>query len=407
MHATPAPDLQELLPPILACLPTAFVSPQPPPALIPLLSPILRQRICLLTTTQAQDRSSTGWLRLLTWSPGRASRLEEIVSTLQLEPHPVSGELELFGDDTDSEAGKVWYRRQDEETLHARCDAKNYGLGLVWVWCSNDAGGVGLEALQGGSPGEASDGWKVAEVLPLDQVQDPAHEGWAGSIAEAQVCGPNATAVNGKENAHLDPVPETSLSADEDDDYWNAYDRTPGPQTPQNKVSQQHHPTSQRVSSDGEYFARYSNEVQPAMDAHDPDEEPEDSSQFESSLRGEQSSFPELQPLRDRDSASSKVGQVDGFPSHNRNRSETIRPSKPVETTNDLHHHQVPQSPAESVAALQRQASNFSAAETSIKQHISYEVKSLFRLAQSVGIERDEFDRVVRTELDVLGLIEL
>ncbi len=42
-----------------------------------------------------------------------------------------------------------------------------------------------------------------------------------------------------------------------------------------------------------------------------------------------------------------------------------------------------------------------------MKQHISTEIKSLFRLAQGCGIEREEFSRVVRTELQVLGVLEL
>jgi hypothetical protein len=41
-----------------------------------------------------------------------------------------------------------------------------------------------------------------------------------------------------------------------------------------------------------------------------------------------------------------------------------------------------------------------------IKQHISTSIKSLFRLARVAGMERVEFERLVRTELDVLGLLE-
>ena len=45
-------------------------------------------------------------------------------------------------------------------------------------------------------------------------------------------------------------------------------------------------------------------------------------------------------------------------------------------------------------------------AETGVKQHISTTIKSLFRLAKVVGMGREEFERVVNTELEVLGIVE-
>ena len=45
-------------------------------------------------------------------------------------------------------------------------------------------------------------------------------------------------------------------------------------------------------------------------------------------------------------------------------------------------------------------------AQFGIKQHISTDIKSLFRLAKSAGMDRGEFERIVRTELEVLGLME-
>ena len=45
-------------------------------------------------------------------------------------------------------------------------------------------------------------------------------------------------------------------------------------------------------------------------------------------------------------------------------------------------------------------------AEMGIKQHIATDIKSLFRLARSVGMDRREFERIVRTELDLLALME-
>jgi hypothetical protein len=42
-----------------------------------------------------------------------------------------------------------------------------------------------------------------------------------------------------------------------------------------------------------------------------------------------------------------------------------------------------------------------------IKQHISTDIKSLYRLAKSGGIERAEFERIVKTELDMLAMMDL
>jgi len=45
-------------------------------------------------------------------------------------------------------------------------------------------------------------------------------------------------------------------------------------------------------------------------------------------------------------------------------------------------------------------------AQTAIKAHISTDIKSLFRLARKTGIEREDFERIVRTELEFLGMLE-
>jgi hypothetical protein len=82
--------------------------------------------------------------------------------------------------------------------------------------------------------------------------------------------------------------------------------------------------------------------------------------------------------------------------------------------TNGVDHEQVLHSPrpsssgsAKSVARLEEQATNFSQAEVGVKQHISTDIKSLFRLARSAGIERTEFERIVKTELEMLSMMEL
>ncbi|KAL9032118.1 MAG: hypothetical protein Q9180_006688, partial [Flavoplaca navasiana] len=73
----PPPAAETLLPPLLACLPTAFASTRPPPALLPLLSPILRQRVQLLSGSTSSPSDS--WLTKLTWDPTKAEGLAPVV----------------------------------------------------------------------------------------------------------------------------------------------------------------------------------------------------------------------------------------------------------------------------------------------------------------------------------------
>jgi len=140
----PPPDPQTLLPPLLACLPAGLVSTRPPPALLPLLSPILRQRVNIFT---APSPSSTpeSWLRLLCWGAEKADGVLTLVEGITFELHPVSGEIELPDEIT------VAYKRVDEETLRAQIQLPEYGLNVLYEWCVNDPDG--------------GTGWRVAELL--------------------------------------------------------------------------------------------------------------------------------------------------------------------------------------------------------------------------------------------------
>ncbi|KAL9049732.1 MAG: hypothetical protein Q9162_007057 [Coniocarpon cinnabarinum] len=406
MHSIQPSELRDLILPVLACLPTAFFSPSPPPALLPLLSPILRQRVHLLassTTPSTEPPSEGSWLKLLTWSPERGARLSEIVSRLQLEPHPVSGELELFEDTTDPDAGRVWYRRLDEETVQARCDVHEYHVGFLFVWSSNDIRGVGLE---GTTNGMAHDAWRLAEVVPLEGDENLELEGWHEALAEAEHRSrAMQNAMNGvrttqASNSHFtSALTENNANEDDEDDYWASYDRTPGKGTP--APSRNASVFNHQGQSEQDYLARYG-EVQPAMDAHDPDEE-----EGARALGATQAGQPHDRNATARNdmdifrSLHAAIEQQDGQPDMAMPTSQRL-PSmpQPHQTNGD------PPSPI--VAALERSSSEQStAAETSVKQHISYEMKSLFRLAQGVGIGRGEFDELVRRELEVLGQIEL
>ena len=164
MHYITSPNPRELLPPLLACLPTSFFSPKPPPALLPLLSPLLRQRVSLLAGSG--NSPSDSWLLLLNWNAERAAKLPEVVERVQIEPHPVSGEVEL------ADLKNIKFRRLDSETLHSRLEIEEFELLAIYLFCLGD-----------GQPGGEEAGWKLAELRSLEDLEDGTE--WFSSIDEA------------------------------------------------------------------------------------------------------------------------------------------------------------------------------------------------------------------------------
>ncbi|THX03324.1 hypothetical protein D6D13_07777 [Aureobasidium pullulans] len=383
------PEPRTLFPPLLACLPTAFMSPRPPPALLPLLSPILRQRVNLLAGNTSSGQG--GWLNLLSWSTSRSSKLGGKIENLQLEAHPVSGELEL--EDID----KVGYRRVDEETLQCCLQVEEFGLLPVYVWCENDA--------EGGQTGGTT-GWRLAELRALEDLSDDIAQ-WTDSIADANdffesQSHPNAPATTSY------PQHASAADEDDDDDYWASYDRTPNNRTPARTPAKRASPAPQASAAatssnlgptkeELEYFARYAEEVQPALDDHDPDEETPETAN--STLRGGELSEQRSVPT-----------QPAGEP--NINPAPPMYASSNNEFNNVLQKEQAeleaprPTSPASSVDKLERGAEDMTRAEVGVKQFISTEMKSMYRLARSVGMGREEFERIIKTEIDVLGMLE-
>ncbi|KAF2788830.1 hypothetical protein K505DRAFT_352935 [Melanomma pulvis-pyrius CBS 109.77] len=390
-HHIPPPDSRDLLPPLLACLSTAHASKQPPPALLPLLSPILRQRLQLL--------ASDNWLPLLCWDKQVASKLPQILSGIQLEPHPVSGEIEV------DEPDRILYRRSDPETLHSRLVLSEFGLIPTYLWCTG---------------GERGNRWELAELRGAQDAEDGTQ--WFTTMSEANEKGFRRTPI--KTNGAVSQATTTGVSQpepaqqDEDDDdaYWAAYDQTPS-QTPQQKRSPAPNPNSRvqlPTQSELEYFARYAAEVQPALDSHDPDEEglaPGESTLNGNSLNIQRSLQTEpletsnlgpngydssLPPAFTADAANGRSGVKEHI--------EVVDPDDRFAALN----HPRPSSSASSssVEKLERQAKTHSQAELAIKQHISTDMKSLFRLARTAGIEREEFERIIMRELEVLPLLE-
>jgi hypothetical protein len=402
MHLPPPPDARDLLPPLLACLPTSSLSPRPPPALLPLLAPVLRQRINFLSSSGASGND--GWLPLLSWDPRRAAKLPAAVERIQLEPHPVSGEIEL------EDVRPAKYRRLDDETLHARLEVEQFDLLPVYLWVENDEhGGTGP-------------GWKLAELRSLEDREDG--EVWSDGISQANdihdtttISVPQLTGTNGHSNGAADQ--EGEEEDDTNDDYWASYDRTPG-RTPAPKHSPAPPPTAsslqarslQQSQAEQDYYARYGSEVQPALDNHDPDEDTPEVG--ESTLQGNSLLNNDLHlrlpnsdpppPLYPGNSGTNQPHDSALATALEQSHSDLSMP-RPISPTSPTSQSSVDKLEEQAAAMSMSTVSN-DRALLGIKQHISTDIKSLFRLAKTVGMDRSEFERIVKTELECLKLLE-
>ncbi|KAI1612082.1 hypothetical protein EDD37DRAFT_455168 [Exophiala viscosa] len=360
----PPPDPHTLLPPLLACLPTSFASPRPPPTLLRLLSPILRQRLEVHTSTSSHD----SWASLLCWDASKGEVLKDKIEQATFEPHPVSGELEV------GDTEPITYKRFDEETLRAQVPLIDWPFTVLYLWCTGS---------------EEGNAWKLAELLPFDNdlQRDPS---WSSSIVEADESARErlvTEALQEADRANARSQRNLSVAQGDDDDYWAMYDKSEG-RTPARKAS-----IDPRAGpSEEEYYARYGI-VQPAMDGHDPDEETTD---VQSSLNGNV-----LQQLLSAQSNPSTVREPPPY----QGSSDRDQDEREVEVTQP-----VPSSPSsrasDTVARLEQHAERYGASEAGIRQHISTTLKSMYRLAKSAGMDREEFDRIVQRELETLSIFD-
>ncbi|CAI7573353.1 unnamed protein product [Penicillium manginii] len=366
-----SPDSRALLPPLLA----SFVSPRPPPALLPLLSPILRQRLQILTSVSTSTDDS--WLKLLCWDTAKADRLQSIVGSTTFEPHPVSGEIELADD------LPATYKRIDDETLQSLVLLPEYSLAVIYLWCPTD---------------EHGRGWRVAELLPRESPADDENT-WASSISEA------TTQAKDRLLAEiLDEKDEKSNSEqvqdeeeDDDDDYWAQYDATPGGgETPNVKTPAPASSKGPSGLSEASYFSQYG-DVQPAMDSHDPTEEQPEVGP--SSLNGD------ILATLLRSQMSGSDDPANG-PRKNGYSHDNI----PIDASAHALSHPRPASASsgssDAVAKLEQEAESQSTYEVGVKQHIGTSIKSLFRLAKATGMSRSDFQSLVQTEVQLLNLTD-
>ncbi|KAF6841153.1 hypothetical protein CPLU01_00714 [Colletotrichum plurivorum] len=388
----PMPNIGGLLAPILPALPPASISTQPAIGVLPLLSPILRQRVQLLS-----ESSTEPWIRLLAYDTEKAARLSEIVQSGRLEPHPVSGEVEV---DWEYDA-KTKYRRLDLETLQALVVLEELELTFRLIYCVGDKDGGG-------------DGWRVGEVSVADKNAPFGDFGGYSAIAEAEKAYADAKAA--KTSAAKAPAPSYNADAadeadeDEDDGYWDRYDatpaRTPANASPAVKRSPAPHASQasqlgafRTDSAEDAYYAQYDS-VQPAMDAHDPDEEVEGfdpapplglgsvvSQDKESGLTETNGSWTLAEPPRSP-----------SIHSQDEDRAAVLLHPRPASSASS--------NGSRMVEKLEEHAGKQEQNEFGVKQHVSRSIRSLFLLARSSGIDREEFERLVKTELDVLGMID-
>jgi len=392
------PVVKPIISEVLEALAGAAVATQPPEAILTRLTPILRQRVQLLSAGSTEP-----WLRLLTYDPARVQLLSAIATSTALDPHPVSGEIEV---DWDAQV-ETRYRRLDVETLQILVVLSELNLFFRLLFVVGDPDG--------------GDGWRVGEVgVPNPHIIETF--GGFPDINEAEKAF-QATrgTVRAAEPAWSSPAINTDDDDDnDDDDYWDRYDATPSrtpARTPAVKrspapqtlapPSQLAIPRSQSTEAEDAYFALYDS-VQPAMDNHDPDEEIHlegyagppgpavaqparvNSEPATTTERRETSQGPTLaQPIPIKPGSSrSSVSRGSGQGTH-------PRPSSSASSN-----------ASQTVAKLEEVAESRGQTEYGVKQHISRSIRSLFLLSRASGIDREEFERMVRTELDVLGMVE-
>ncbi|KAI8632186.1 hypothetical protein F5Y19DRAFT_353874 [Xylariaceae sp. FL1651] len=383
------PDIQQVIEPLIPSLRAAAVSLRPSESVLPLLTPILRQRVQVLSFNSSNDP----WIRLLCYDTSKVPRLTEIAQGERLEPHPVSGEVEI---DWDCDA-EIRFRRLDKETLQALVALKGLELAFHLVYCTNDT--------EGGN-------WKVGEVSVVENPSPFSSFGGVSTIAEAerqfneskQPQSAPVAATNGVSKAQNAQTIDQEAEEDDDDEYWARYDATPGTKTPATKRS----PAPQimqawNASTEDDYYARY-NDVQPAMDNHDPDEEV--NVDFSPPLG--LASKPTDISRNDNPSEVEENGIQGSWML-----TEPPRSTSPHSRSGDdpslLHPHPRPMSSAgsnSSVEKLEAAAARQEQNDFGVKQHVSRSIKSLFLLSRASGIDREEFESIVKMELDMLGLME-
>ncbi|EPE07085.1 hypothetical protein F503_07736 [Ophiostoma piceae UAMH 11346] len=388
---------RDVVGPLLPSLPVAAMASQPASTVLPLLSPIMRQRVQFLSAA-----SSEPWIRLLCYDPAKATKLIEVARSARFEPHPVSGEIEVDWDDPHSSDVEARYKRVDIETLQALVLMRDLNLEIRLVYCEGDA--------EGGGPG-----WRIGEVSVPDS---SALDSFGGhkTADEAEHAFKEATPTIIEATL---PTTDTENNSEDDDDYWAQYDATPAGRTPAAQtpaVKRSPAPSSMQRGGDttkskreteeeDAYFSQYDS-VQPAMDNHDPDEAEIVAQDPElAQAAKEQAQRP---PLGFGLNAGPVIQEDDDIDHERLAKLVHPRPasfsSSSVSSGGDAG--ESAGGSAVIVTKLEESAGRREHGEFGVKQHVSRSIKSLYMLARTTGIDRDEFEQLVKTELDMLAMME-
>ena len=309
----------------------------------------------------------------------------EIVSDGNVfELHPVSGEMDY------GQLEPTTYQRLDEETLQAKVVIADLGLAIIYVCCEGD-----------GPNGES--GWRVSEVWPVKEQSLNKRGEWYSSIAEADDRAKRKAMVEaikqGEENSIRQEIPlrpkDAKNAKDEgDDDYWALYDATPGPRSARPKPSPFTPATAGSrggITSEAEYFERYSafqSDVDSGGSSRSDERPPSGGSS-----RPTISQRPRLQTFRSKQQSQPRVLQDVPEDGHIDTDEMKLPAGTPVPDTATRGRFEDP-------------SASLAVAEMAIKQHVSTSVKSLFRLCRNAGMETEEFNQLIRLELETLSLIE-
>lgn len=372
------PSLDALVTPLLVSLSIAGVSSRPPCAVLPLLSPILRQRVQLLSSS-----SQDSWTSFLCYDDAVASKLKTLQDSPYLELHPVSGQVEIDWD-SDSE---IQFRRLDRETFEALVSLHTLDLTIKLIWCVNDPGNV-----------DGQDGWRIGEIGTCT-INDATWGAKTVILAEQEFTLKESqkymshSRLTSRKSSLISEIEEEK--EEDDDTYWAQYDNISAQTPVERQCPAKPKNTLAGVRGDNEYYAGY-DMVQPALDNHDPDE------------------------ALDNDLLNNKVTQ-----NHANLSSSLFDPSNSLLKQNG--HEAWTEDSADSPMFITKKnlplplssedseivSNSFAVAmpeqqaimsENAIKTHIVTSLKSLYRLAQSAGIGQGEFDRLVRTQLDLMTI---
>lgn len=413
------PVLAHLIPPLLMHLaPLASSSqpssspssPPPPPSLYPLLAPILRSRLHHLAD------STESWISLLSWNAHHGQQLASHLASAA--PAAAAGERAL--------AVARGIQRTDQETLKAAVELCDWGLEVVYLWCTND-------------PDGEDDGWRVLELHPATTTTIPAADAdacgedgkWYPTIAEAEEAsasnrlkagGRRAFAAASAASSYNAPMEEEGEgSNDDDDDYWNMYDHASASETSAAAAAPEQPEEAQAQAqgrapagedsnvwhspSEDTYFSRYA-EVVPALDCG--------ASSPPVSGMCRRNSMSTATTANSTSTPPTTIAAVSpATTTATPPRCPTAATTIAATNTNNNHNNTNITNSSTATAAAAEAAPGYphpqmdtTETEVAVKQHVSMSIKSLYRLAKAAGIGRDEFENIVHTELSVLSMMD-